>query len=1203
MGDINVKLTVDSSGVSKGLSSATAQMKGFESQMTGMGSKIDSSFSQMAASMSSKFKSVGSSMTSMGQSMSLAVTAPLVLIGGAAIKAGSDFQQAMANIKALGGSTGAELKQFEQIAMKMGTTTKFSSIEAAQGIAELSKAGLSTKDILNGGLKGALDLAAAGEISVKEAAELASTALNAFKDENMTVSQAANILANTANTSAADINDLRLGLSMSAGAAVLAGMSFEDVNTALGLLSNNGLRGSDAGTSLKTMLLNLQPQTAKQKELFQQLGLATADGTSKFIDASGKLKSLSEIAGLLRTSLGGMTDAQRMATLETLFGTDALRAAGFLYKEGAEGVNAFKAKLGDTTAEEVARLKMNTLEGQLKLLKNGFINLGITMTQQNSGPLSALVTTLQNVVAWFAKLSPATQQSIVVVLALVAAIGPLLLVLGGISTVLGAILTPVGAVVGGIALLVAAFAGLYMSSEKVRTVVNGAFQQISAFVVPLVQSMWVTISGAFTQIVAAITNNMGAIQAIWNTVWPIMSAVVTNAWNTIKAIIQGAVMIITGLINIFGGLISGNWSLVWEGIKQILSGAWTAITGILTGALTGIVNLVKAQLAIFGLLFSGIWTSIQTTAVAAWTAFTTWISSVWTGIVTFATTIWTGLVSFFSGLWTSIQTMATTAWTAVASFFTATIPNMINNIVNWFQQLPSRAGAFLSQLFTQQIPYMVGYGAGLLVSLVVNAVNSVIQWFSQLPSRISTFLSNALSSMISWGSNMLSQAVSIGSQVLSSIVNFFQQLPSRIMSFLSNALSSMISWGSSMISQAISTGSAVLSGIVNFFQQLPSQIMSFLSNALSELISWGSNMISEGSAKASETVSGIVSAFTNLPSQLIEVGRNAVMGLVNGITGAMGAAIDAARNVASSIAAGFKSALSIKSPSKLFEEYGQMIDLGLAEGIKKNAEQPEKEAINMAEIIGKAFGAVTDSVRLVTDNIKLKFDLWTSQNQKLKESVEGLGKQLEMQTAQQKAVAEQINVAKQALQDIIAVYGEGSNEAMKYQNTLLGLQIEHQNLANAIDESNKKLKEQKDIQAGNGISVEDGRIFQQVEGYGRVQMGTVGAPTRMAEYSADAQASINTIARSGGVSLDIAKTVYSQMQKSIPKLANGGIVKRPTIAMVGERGAEAVVPLSKLGAMGGGGIIVNITGNNIMDERSTRVLGDRLVRQLRMAGV
>ena len=323
------------------------------------------------------FKSAAGSMAGGLVGLAAAAGAASLAMGG--IQKAMDFEAQMSTIKALTGASGAEMKQMTDLAMKMGAQTKYSALEAAQGIEELLKAGLTPAQVQAGGLESALNLATAGGLDLAKASEIMSTALNAFKDDGMKAADAANILAGTANASATSVEELQYGLSQVGAVASGIGMNFKDVNIALGLFANNGLKGSDAGTSLKTMLSNLQPSTKKQIGLFQDLGLMTEYGKNAFYDANGELKSLNQIAGLLQNSMKGLTSQQRQAALETMFGSDAIRAGNILFKEGAEGVKKFTSEMSKVTALDVAKEKMNNAAGAVEQFKGALETLQIAV--------------------------------------------------------------------------------------------------------------------------------------------------------------------------------------------------------------------------------------------------------------------------------------------------------------------------------------------------------------------------------------------------------------------------------------------------------------------------------------------------------------------------------------------------------------------------------------------------------------------------------------------------------------------------------------------------------------------------------------------------------------------------------------------------------------------------------------------------------
>lgn len=311
----------------------------------------------------------------------LALGAAAVGLAYSSLNKAMDFEAQMSTIKALTGASNEEMKRMNDLAIKMGANTKYSALEAAQGIEELLKAGLSPAQVETGGLEAALNLATAGGLELADAAEIMSTALNAYKNDAMTAAQASDILAGTANASATSVMDLRYSLAMVSAVAAGVGQTFKDTNTALGLFANNGLKGSDAGTSLKVMLMGLSPKTKKASDLMKKLGIITKSGHNQFYTASGELRNLAEVTDVLRKSLVKLNPKDRMDALTELFGTDGVRGATILFNEGAEGVRNFQREMSKVTALDVAKEKMNNAKGAMEQLGGAIETIQISALQ------------------------------------------------------------------------------------------------------------------------------------------------------------------------------------------------------------------------------------------------------------------------------------------------------------------------------------------------------------------------------------------------------------------------------------------------------------------------------------------------------------------------------------------------------------------------------------------------------------------------------------------------------------------------------------------------------------------------------------------------------------------------------------------------------------------------------------------------------
>src|SRR5579883_1121871 len=328
-------------------------------------------------------------------------------------KAAADFEHAMSQVYAvmspeqLAGSRDA----LRDYALVLGRDTVYSAREAASGLEELVKAGVQVNEVLGGAGRATLDLAAAGGVQIAEAATIAANSMNAFGRSGAEMAHIAGIIAGAANASAIDVHQFGYSLEQAGAVAHIAGLSFEDTATAIALMGNAGIKGSDAGTSLKVFLQNLIPQSAQAAAKMRELGIITADGANQFFDASGKVKSYAEIAGILQGALAGLTAEQQLQALHTAFGTDAMRAAAVAMQAGAAGVRELYGEMTQVTAMDVARERLNNLEGDVKLLTSSWETFKISFGSNLAPGLRPLVQDATQVVNALAALPPEAMQS------------------------------------------------------------------------------------------------------------------------------------------------------------------------------------------------------------------------------------------------------------------------------------------------------------------------------------------------------------------------------------------------------------------------------------------------------------------------------------------------------------------------------------------------------------------------------------------------------------------------------------------------------------------------------------------------------------------------------------------------------------------------------------------------------------------------
>jgi TP901 family phage tail tape measure protein len=385
---VSVKLLAEVSGYLRGLKTANVATRDFVSELD-------------KAAKAGRLDAVADQATKAG----LGLTG--LAIG--AVTMAARFEKAMSSVQSATHASGAEMEMLREAALQAGKDTAFSATEAAGAIEELSKAGVSTADILGGGLSGALSLAAAGQIDVSEAAETAASTLTQFGLKGRDVSHVADLLAAAAGKAQGGVHEMSFALQQSGLVASQMGLSVEETTGTLAAFASAGLLGSDAGTSFKTMLQRLVAPTDEVKGLMDELGISA-------FDAQGKFVGMARFAGTLHDALANMTDQQRNATLATIFGSDAIRAAAIVYQQGEEGVQGWIGKVDDTGyAAETAALKTNNLAGDIERLTGELETLAIQSGSGANSGLRTLVQGLENIVSSVSNIPGPVQNAAVVI--------------------------------------------------------------------------------------------------------------------------------------------------------------------------------------------------------------------------------------------------------------------------------------------------------------------------------------------------------------------------------------------------------------------------------------------------------------------------------------------------------------------------------------------------------------------------------------------------------------------------------------------------------------------------------------------------------------------------------------------------------------------------------------------------------------------
>lgn len=385
-----------------------ADTASYEAAMTRAGSTARTVASGMENT-GRKSALIASGMTAAG----LAVAA----FGVAAVKMAADFDQQMSTVQANTGATSAQMDQLRAAAIEAGASTVYSASDSADAINDLGKAGMSVTDILNGGLTGALNLAASDGMAVGDAAEYMANALSMFHLKGSQASQVADTLAAGAGKAVGNVSDFGEALNNCGAQANSFGMNVQETTGVLALFAQNGTIGAEAGTQLNSMLMKLAAPSAEASNTMKELGISAYDAQHHFV-------GMANFAGQLQKAEKGLTDEQRNQANATIFGSDAIKAANYLYEAGESGVNKWTKAVSESGyAAEQAAAKNNNLKGDLENLSGSMESLMISIGEGAQGPLRKLVQGLDTLVDSFASLPAGAQQTIIVMAALGGVLG------------------------------------------------------------------------------------------------------------------------------------------------------------------------------------------------------------------------------------------------------------------------------------------------------------------------------------------------------------------------------------------------------------------------------------------------------------------------------------------------------------------------------------------------------------------------------------------------------------------------------------------------------------------------------------------------------------------------------------------------------------------------------------------------------------
>ena len=732
---------------------------------------------QKIAATGEKLKTVGSAIEGVGQKL-MPVTAAVGGLGAAAVKVASDFDSAMSQVAAVSGATGKDLEALRDKAREMGSKTKFSASEAAEAMNYMAMAGWKTNDMLSG-IEGIMNLAAASGEDLATTSDIVTDALTALGLSAEDSGHFADILAAASSNANTNVSMMGETFKYCAPVAGALGFSAEDTAEAIGLMANAGIKSSQAGTAMRSMMTNLTGEVKFTGAAFGELTVQTTN-------TDGSMRSLGDILADCRAAFAQMSESEKAANAEALVGKNAM--SGFLAVMNAAPGDIEKLNSAinncDGTAEKMAATMQDNLAGQLTILKSQLEELAISIGEILMPYIRQIVGWIQGLVDWLNSLDEGTKKIIVTVALVAAALGPVLIVIGKVVGAIGTIMTVVAQIAGAIssvigfvsgtvipaisavvaaigwvplaiAAVVAILVVLYNKCEWFREAVNAIWTQIKEFFV----SAWEVICSFFTETIPNAWNSLVSffqgIPAWWSGLWQSVGDFFSNIWTNMmnNPVLTGIVDMIRSLWENLSTTLQG----IWNGIKTAASGAWELIKNVVLGPVLLLIDLVTGNFTKLKEDAANIWNNIKNAASNIWNGIKQVVGSLAQGLANHVSILFNGLKTTIANIWTAIKNTASSAWNGLKNLVSSIASNLKQAAVNAFKAMVSGIGSALSSLG----------------SVVQSGFQSAISFITSLPGKA-----------LEWGKDFINGIADGIRSAIGNVINAVSDVADKIRSFL-----------------------------------------------------------------------------------------------------------------------------------------------------------------------------------------------------------------------------------------------------------------------------------------------------------------------------------------------------------------------------------------------------------------------------------
>lgn len=905
----------------------------------------------------STMSTVGGIMTSAGKTMTKAVTLPILGLTTAAVKVGGDFEEQMSRVKAISGATGDAFEELRDQAIDLGAKTAFSAKESADGMENLASAGFDAQEIM-AAMPGLLDLAAVSGGDVALASENAATALRGFGLEADQSGHIADVFARAAADTNAEVADMGEAMKYIAPVANAMGLSIEETAAAIGIMSDAGVKGSQAGTTLRGALSRIAKPTKAMRETMDELGVS-------FYDSEGNMISLQDQISLLSDSFDGLTQEQKNQALVTLYGQESLSGMMALIDKGPDSLGALTESLeqSDGAADEMARTMQDNMNSSVEQMLGAFESAAIVIQDILSPAIASIADSIGSLVEKFVSAPRWVQTTILSLGLLAAAVGPILFgvgklmklfqtmkvgilalragftalntavtVVGGGIKALFAVLAanPIILIIGAIIAAVAAFIYFWNTSEEFRNFFIGMWEGIKEAVGIALE--W--IEDSWSNMVEGAKNAVESVKQAWSDtkqwfadLWQGIKDSAAAMWEGTKQVFNDAVDSVVSAWN----SVAGWFSDLWNGIKSVVS----KIVG----------NIAEAINSRFGYLIKTIIFSFESVVI--------FLQNTWNNLVNIAKNVFTILknvilapilfvTSLISGGWEEAKNNMIGVWNNIVESASNIWGSFVQIFIDFFETIREIA-IVLGEGFKSAINNVLIE----IATIAYNTWNSIKQFFSDTWESIKQGAIDAWNGLKSWLSETWNNMKQGAIDTWNSVKQFFVDL-----------------WESTK-TNTINMWNAIKDGVATAWENTKNAVI----NTAKGIVDGAKQAWEDLKAGVSNAIEKVKETFDQIRQiDLLQIGKDIINGLVNGIKGKIEDVKNAVKDIAGSITGKIKDILNIHSPSRVMAELGMFTSQGLAEGMLDGARYVDRASSQIADRasnmdIGNRISAVNSQIQ------------------------------------------------------------------------------------------------------------------------------------------------------------------------------------------------------------------------------------------------